>query len=56
MVNRFRFVADHSDTCEVKRLCELVEIERSYYYAWISAAPTRALAPRPTRSWPHESG
>ncbi|MFC9769720.1 IS3 family transposase [Rhodococcus jostii] len=42
MVNRFRFVADHSDTYEVKRLCELVEIERSSYYAWKSAAPTRA--------------
>ncbi|SEC60516.1 Transposase InsO and inactivated derivatives [Rhodococcus jostii] len=42
MVNRFRFVADHSDTYQVKRLCELVEIERSSYYAWTSAEPARA--------------
>lgn len=42
MVNRFRFVADHSDTYQVKRLCELVEIERSSYYAWKSAEPARA--------------
>lgn len=41
-MTRFHFVADHSDTYEVKRLCELVEIERSSYYAWRSAEPTRA--------------
>lgn len=41
MVNRFRFVADHSDTYEVKRLCELVEAKRSSYYAWKSAEPAR---------------
>jgi hypothetical protein len=26
----------------VKRLCELVEIERSSYYAWKASAPARA--------------
>lgn len=41
-MNRFQFVADHSDTFEVKRLCELVEVERSSFYAWKAAAPTRA--------------
>ena len=41
-MNRFQFVADHSDTYQVKRLCELVEIERSSYYAWKSAEPARA--------------
>jgi transposase InsO family protein len=41
-VTRFHFVADHSDTYQVKRLCELVEIERSSYYAWKSAEPARA--------------
>jgi transposase InsO family protein len=48
-VNRFQFVADHSTTSSamvrpgwsVKRLCELVEIERSSYYAWLKAAPAR---------------
>ncbi len=41
-MSRFQFVADNSATFEVKRLCELVEIERSSYYAWKAAAPARA--------------
>ena len=41
-MSRFQFVADHSDTFEVKRLCALVEVERSSFYAWQAAAPTRA--------------
>ncbi len=40
-MSRFQFVADNSTTFEVKRLCELVEIERSSYYAWVKAAPRR---------------
>ncbi|MCW2850603.1 MAG: putative transposase orfB for insertion sequence element [Nocardioides sp.] len=41
-MSRFQFVADNSTTFEVKRLCELVEIERSSYYAWRAGAPARA--------------
>lgn len=41
-MSRFQFVADNSTTFEVKRLCQLVEVERSSYYAWRAAAPTRA--------------
>ena len=33
-MSRFRFVDDHRDTYPVKRLCELVQIARSSYYAW----------------------
>ncbi len=40
-MSRFQVVADNSATFEVKRLCELVEIERSSYYAWLKAAPAR---------------
>ncbi len=40
-MSRFQFVAHNSATFEVKRLCELVEIERSSYYAWLKAAPAR---------------
>ncbi|KSZ55949.1 integrase [Rhodococcus pyridinivorans KG-16] len=40
-MTRFHFVADHSDTYQVKRLCELVEIERSSYSAWKAAEPDR---------------
>jgi transposase InsO family protein len=41
-VSRFQFVADHRDTFEVKRLCEIVEVNRSSFYAWDAAAPGRA--------------
>src|SRR5690606_29746563 len=41
LVSRFQFVADNSATFEVKRLCKLVEIGRSSYYAWLKAAPAR---------------
>jgi len=41
-VSRFQFVADHRDTFEVKRLCEIVEVNRSSFYAWDEAAEKRA--------------
>ncbi len=41
-MNRFQFVADHSDTYPVKRLCQVIDIARSSYYAWINAADKRA--------------
>lgn len=40
-MSRFQFVADHSTTYPVKRLCDLVEIERSSYYAWKAGGPGR---------------
>jgi hypothetical protein len=44
-VSRFRFVDDHRDTDEVKRLCVLVEVSTSGYYAWHSRGPSaRAIA------------
>ena len=41
-MTRFQFVADHQDAFEVKRLCEVIEVSRSSYYAWLNAADTRA--------------
>jgi transposase InsO family protein len=41
-VSRFQFVADHRHAFEVKRLCEIVQVARSSFYAWHNAAPTRA--------------
>lgn len=35
-MSRFRFVHDHRHLYEVKRLCRLVEVSRSGYYAWAS--------------------
>ncbi|ABL79414.1 Integrase, catalytic region [Nocardioides sp. JS614] len=40
-MTRFQFVADHQHAFEVKRMCELVEIGRSSFYAWQAAAPGR---------------
>ncbi|GAA2468885.1 hypothetical protein GCM10009858_02760 [Terrabacter carboxydivorans] len=41
-MSRFQFVADHQDTFEVKRLCEVMQVDRSSFYAWDAAAPVRA--------------
>jgi transposase InsO family protein len=41
-VSRFQFVADHRDAFEVKWLCEVVEIARSSFYAWLAGAECRA--------------
>jgi hypothetical protein len=43
--SRFQFVDDHRDAFEVKRLCEVLDLNRSSYYKWLSgreapAAPT----------------
>ena len=42
-MTRFQFVADHRDAFEVKRLCEIVQVARSSFYAWLAAAPARAV-------------
>ncbi len=41
-MTRFQFVADHQHAYEVKRLCALLDVERSSYYAWRKAEPDRA--------------
>jgi transposase InsO family protein len=41
-VTRFQFVADHRNAFEVKRLCQIVGIARSSFYAWSDAAEGRA--------------
>lgn len=41
-MNRFQFVADHRHTFEVKRLCEVIGLARSSFYAWLKATPARA--------------
>lgn len=40
-MNRFQFVDDHKDAWGVKRLCEVIGIARSSFYAWVAAAPGR---------------
>lgn len=41
-MSRFQFVADHQSTFEVKRLCQVVGVARSSFYAWVAAGPARA--------------
>ena len=41
-MSRFRFVADHRHAYGVKRLCEVLEIARSSFYAWLDGEPRRA--------------
>lgn len=40
-MNRFWFVADHQTTYQVKRLCQVLELSRSAFYAWQKAGPAR---------------
>lgn len=37
---RFRFVQDHRAVFEVKRMCDLVEVSRSSFYAWSTRVPS----------------
>ncbi|QFS90379.1 IS2 transposase TnpB [Mycobacterium sp. THAF192] len=41
-MSRFQFVADHSDTFEVKWLCAVMQVARSSFYAWLAGASGRA--------------
>lgn len=40
-MNRFQFVADHRNAYGVKRLCQVIGLNRSSFYAWLAAAPGR---------------
>ncbi|GAA3597300.1 IS3 family transposase [Streptomyces osmaniensis] len=42
MRSRFQFVDDHRATQQVKRLCEVLELNRSSYYKWLSGQQARA--------------
>ncbi|MER8199840.1 IS3 family transposase [Streptomyces microflavus] len=42
MTSRFQFVDDHRATYEVKRLCQVLDVNRSSYYKWLAGAEARA--------------
>ncbi len=42
MTSRFQFVDGHRDTYEVKRLCQVMDVNRSSYYKWLAGAEGRA--------------
>ena len=41
-MNRFQFVEDHKHAWSVKRLCAVIGVARSSFYAWLKAAAGRA--------------
>ncbi|MFF5232703.1 IS3 family transposase [Dactylosporangium sp. NPDC000521] len=41
-MNRFQFVADHSERYGVKRLCQVLGVARSSFYHWKASAAARA--------------
>ncbi|MFF9757343.1 IS3 family transposase [Streptomyces sp. NPDC014344] len=47
--SRFQFVDDHRDAYEMKRLCEVLEVNRSSYYKWLAGAEARAARRREDR-------
>ena len=46
MVSHFQFVDDHRDTYEVKRLCYVLDVNRSSYDKWLAGAEARAARQR----------
>ncbi|WP_392673655.1 IS3 family transposase [Streptomyces sp. LN785] len=47
--SRFQFVDDHRNTYEVKRLCQVLDVNRSSYYKWLAGAQARATRQREDR-------
>ncbi|MFF1308198.1 hypothetical protein [Streptomyces sp. NPDC058307] len=41
VISHFQFVDDHRDTYEVKRLCQVLDVNRSSYYKWLAGAQAR---------------
>ncbi|WP_443077942.1 IS3 family transposase [Streptomyces sp. NBC_01450] len=49
MRSRFQFVDDHQNTHEVKRLRQVLDVNRSSYYKWLADAEARATRQREDR-------
>jgi len=41
-VSRFRFISEHRAVFGVKRLCRVLKVSRSGFYAWLAGIPKRA--------------
>ncbi|MER6434479.1 IS3 family transposase [Streptomyces sp900105245] len=49
VISRFQFVDDHRNTYEMKRLCQVLGVNRSSYYKWLAGAEARATRQREDR-------
>ncbi|MFD6326718.1 IS3 family transposase [Streptomyces sp. NPDC058442] len=49
LLSRFQFVADHRGAYGVKRLCEVLDVNRSSYYKWLSGRKAWAARQREDR-------
>ncbi|WP_370093214.1 IS3 family transposase [Streptacidiphilus sp. MAP12-20] len=49
LVSCFQFVHDHRDAYEVKRLCQVLDVNRSSYYKWLAGADAREARRRQDR-------
>jgi hypothetical protein len=41
-VSRFRFISEHRAVYGIKRLCRVLNVSRSGFYAWLAGATGRA--------------
>ncbi|WP_228941628.1 hypothetical protein [Nocardioides sp. Leaf374] len=39
-MSRFRFVSEHHQSYGIKRLCQVLGVSRSGYYAWTTHGPS----------------
>ncbi|MFD4612188.1 IS3 family transposase [Streptomyces sp. NPDC058440] len=49
LVSRFQFVHDNRDAYGVKRLCQVMDLNRSSYYKWLAGSEARAIRQREDR-------
>ncbi|MEV5937036.1 hypothetical protein AB0L56_31070 [Streptomyces sp. NPDC052079] len=52
-MSRFGFVEDCRDAFDVKRLCRVLDVNRSSYYKWRAGAGRPAWTVQSSR-WPHD--
>ncbi|MEV6987475.1 hypothetical protein AB0M95_40320 [Sphaerisporangium sp. NPDC051017] len=44
MISRFRFISPHRLLYGVKRLCRMLDVARSAFYAWLGREPARTCS------------
>jgi hypothetical protein len=55
VISRFQFVDAHRDTYEVKRLCQVLDVNWSSYYKRLAGTEAGPPSSMRTGSWPRRS-